>query len=107
MDKLRAITFFCRTVETKSFAAAAQRLAVTPSAMSKLIGLLERDLRFALFNRSTSHLSLTVEGAAYYERCRELLQDLEEAELAAVQGRTRPRSEHAIRYRTAVITFPP
>ena len=91
MDKLRAITFFCRTVEAKTFAAAAQTLAVTPSALSKLIGILEQDLKFALFNRSTRHLSLTVEGAAYYERCRQLLHDLEEAELAAVQGRTRPK----------------
>ena len=91
LDKLRAITFFCRTVEAKSFAAAAQSLVVTPSALSKLISALEQDLKFTLFNRSTRHLSLTVEGAAYYERCKQILQDLEEAELTALQGHARPR----------------
>ena len=91
MDKLRAITFFCRTVEAKSFAAAAQSLTVAPSALSKLIAALEQDVNFTLFNRSTRHLSLTVEGAAYYERCRQILQDLEEAEFAAVQGRGHPK----------------
>jgi LysR family transcriptional regulator, regulator for bpeEF and oprC len=91
LDKLRAITFFCRTVEAKSFAAAAQALVVTPSGLSKLIGALEQDLKFTLFNRSTRRLSLTAEGAAYYERCKQVLQDLEEAELTAVQGRAQPK----------------
>jgi len=91
VDKLRAITFFCSTVETKSFVAAAQLLDVTPSALSKLVGVLEKGLGFTLFNRSTRHLSLTIEGAAYYERCKQVLQDLEEAELAASQGRATPR----------------
>jgi LysR family transcriptional regulator for bpeEF and oprC len=91
MDKFRAITFFCRTVEAKSFVAAAQSLEVTPSALSKLIGAFECDLKFTLFNRSTRHLSLTVEGAAYYERCKKILQDLEEAEFEAVGGGAKPR----------------
>mgnify|MGYP003466238477 CR=1 FL=1 len=42
MDKLRAMMFFCRTVEAKSFAAAAQSLGVVPSALSKMISALER-----------------------------------------------------------------
>jgi LysR family transcriptional regulator for bpeEF and oprC len=71
--------------------AAAKLLDVTPSALSKLIASLEQDLGFTLFNRSTRHLSLTVEGSAYYERCKQVLQDLEQAELAALQGRTRPK----------------
>jgi LysR family transcriptional regulator for bpeEF and oprC len=91
VDKLRAIASFCRTVEATSFVAAAKLLDVTPSALSKLIGSLEQDLGFTLFNRSTRHLSLTVEGSGYYERCKQVLQDLEEAELAALQGRTRPK----------------
>lgn len=89
MDKLRAIGFFCRTVEVKSFAAAAQSLNVVPSALSKVIAALERDLGFKLLHRSTRRLALTDEGLAYYEHCRQLLQQLEEAELRAKQGRTR------------------
>ena len=71
--------------------AAAKLLDVTPSALSKLIGSLEQDLGFTLFNRSTRHLALTLEGSAYYERCKQVLQDLEEAELAALQGHARPK----------------
>src|SRR5712691_13308991 len=92
VDKWRAIASFCGTVEAKSFVAAARVLDVTPSALSKLIGSFEQDLKFTLFNRSTRHLSLTVEGAAYYERCKKILQDLEEAEFDAVAGGAKPRA---------------
>ena len=80
MDKLRAMTFFCRVVESRSLAAAAQALDVVPSALSKAISALERDLGFALLNRSTRGLSLTEEGALYYERCRQIIADVEAAE---------------------------
>jgi DNA-binding transcriptional LysR family regulator len=59
---------------------------VVPSALSKVIAALERDLRFALFHRSTRRLSLTDAGGAYYESCRLLLQGLEEAESLAQAG---------------------
>ena len=74
MDKLRAITLFCRTVEAKTFAAAAHACDVVPSALSKAIAALERDVGFKLLHRSTRKLSLTEEGSAYYEHCRQLLQ---------------------------------
>jgi len=91
MDKLRALTFFSRTVEAGSFAAAAQALDVVPSAVSKTIGTLERELGFTLFNRSTRKLSLTVEGEAYYTRCRQLFAELEEAEATARGGSVQPQ----------------
>ncbi len=53
MDKLRAMGFFCRTVEAKTFAAAAQSLDIVPSALSKAIAALEQDVGFRLLNRST------------------------------------------------------
>jgi LysR family transcriptional regulator, regulator for bpeEF and oprC len=80
MDKLRAMTFFCRTVEAKSFAAAAQSLGVVPSALSKVISALEQELGFSLLSRSTRRLSLTDEGALYHEQCRQILSDIEVAE---------------------------
>ena len=86
IDKLRAITFFCRTVEAKSFAAAARSLDVVPSGLSKVIAALESALRFLLFHRSTRRLSLTEAGREYYESCRVLLQGLEEAESGARAG---------------------
>jgi DNA-binding transcriptional LysR family regulator len=89
MDKLRAITFFCRTVESGSFAGAAQSLDVVPSALSKVIASLESALGFKLMHRSTRRLRLTEEGQAYYDQCRQLLLDLEEAEVRARRGGTR------------------
>jgi LysR family transcriptional regulator for bpeEF and oprC len=90
MDKLRALTFFSRTVEARSFTAAAQSLDVVPSALSKTIGALEREIGFTLFNRSTRKLSLTVEGEAYYTRCRQVLAELEDAEAMARGGSVQP-----------------
>ena len=89
MDKLRAIKFFCRAVETKSFTSAARTLDVPPSILSKTISSLEIELRFTLFNRSTRRLSLTEAGTAYYEYCRQLLFDMEEAETLARDGTVR------------------
>ena len=80
MDKLRAMQFFCRAVEAKTYAAAAESLDIVPSALSKAIAALERNVGFRLLNRSTRKLSLTDQGTAYYELCRQLLHDLDEAE---------------------------
>jgi DNA-binding transcriptional LysR family regulator len=90
MDKLRAIKFFCRVVEAKSFAAAANDLAVVPSVLSKTISALEREVKFRLFNRTTRRVSLTENGALYYDRCKRLVVDLEEAEVLTRDGVARP-----------------
>jgi LysR family transcriptional regulator for bpeEF and oprC len=83
MDKLRALRFFCRVVERGSFAAAAHALDVVPSALSKTIAALEREVGVTLFHRSTRKLSLTVEGEAYYTRCRHALAELDDAQADA------------------------
>ena len=90
MDKLRAMKFFCRAVETKSFTAAALSLDVPQSVLSKGIGALEAELRITLFNRSTRRLSLTEAGAAYYDCSRRIMLDVEEAETLARQGAVQP-----------------
>lgn len=86
MDKLRAVKFFCRVAETRSFVAAAHDLDVVPSVLSKTIATLESEIKFRLFNRSTRRVSLTEQGAHYYERCKHLIVELEEAELNTRQG---------------------
>ncbi len=108
MDKLRALTFFSRAVETGSFAAAAQTLDVVPSALSKTITALERDLGFTLFNRSTRKLALTVEGDAYYTRCRQALAELEDAEAMARGGGAQPQGTLRIGMHPALrsVVFP-
>jgi len=80
MDKLRALKFFCRVAETKSFAAAAYELDVVPSVLSKQIAALETDLQFKLFNRTTRRVALTEHGTRYYDHSKRLLNDLDEAE---------------------------
>src|SRR5439155_23260788 len=65
MDKLRALRFFCRVAETKSFAAAAYELDIVPSVLSKTIAALEEDVHFKVFNRTTRRVSLTEQGTRY------------------------------------------
>lgn len=90
MDKLRAIKFFCSVAEAKSFVAAAHNLDVRPSVLSKVIASLERDVDFRLFNRTTRRVSLTENGAHYYDRCKRLVADLEQAEVLTRDADARP-----------------
>ena len=83
--------FFCRVTEAKSFSTAAVSLDVVPSALSKAIAALEQELGFALLNRSTRGLSLTQDGATYYERCRQIMLDIDEAESTGRGGVARAR----------------
>lgn len=90
MDKLRAIKFFCGVAEAKSFVAAAHNLDVRPSVLSKVIATLERDIDFRLFNRTTRRVSLTENGAHYYDRCKRIIADLEQAEVLTRDAHARP-----------------
>ena len=88
MDKLALMEIFVRIVETGSFSAVAREMAMSQPTVSKQIGALERDLKTRLLNRTTRSLSLTEAGAAYYERCRKIIDQVQAAEtsLGAVQG---------------------
>lgn len=77
---------FARVVEHGGFSAAARSLRMTPSAVSKLVGRLEARLGARLVSRSTRRLVLTAEGAAFHERCRQVLADIDEAEREAAAG---------------------
>ncbi|HEX5127608.1 MAG TPA: LysR family transcriptional regulator [Rhodocyclaceae bacterium] len=80
MDRFEAMTIFCKVVDLGSFAAAAERLDISTSAVSRGVAQLEALLNARLLNRTTRRISLTEDGRAYYERCLQLLADLEEAE---------------------------
>jgi len=77
---------FLTVAETGSFSAAARKLALTPSAVSKVIGRLEDRLGVALFVRSTRTIQMTPEGLIYLERVRPILADIEDAERAVASG---------------------
>lgn len=77
---------FVQVVELGGFSHAARHLGMTQSAVSKLISRLETRLGARLFNRSTRRLDLTAEGCVFYERAREILSSIDEAERQAGLG---------------------
>ena len=70
---------FERVAERGSFAAAAEDVGLSPSAVSKLILRLEQRLGVRLINRTTRRLALTAEGRTYLNRSREILAAIEAA----------------------------
>lgn len=78
-DRTQELVAFVRAVEAASFSGAARTLGATPSAISKRITRIESRLGARLFHRSTRSLTLTQEGAAYYDRVAPLLRALDEA----------------------------
>jgi DNA-binding transcriptional LysR family regulator len=77
------MTVFVRAVEAESFSGAARRLGIAKSVVSRRIASLEDRLETSLFHRTTRRLSLTETGHAYYERVRNILADVVEAEEVA------------------------
>jgi DNA-binding transcriptional LysR family regulator len=90
-ERLKGIDVFVCVADMGSFAAAAARLSLTSSAVSKGIARLESRLKTRLFHRTTRRLSLTDAGAAFYRTCTGVLAELEEAELALSLETTEPR----------------
>jgi len=80
VNRFAEMAVFVRIIELGGFSAAARDCDMTPSAVSKLIGRLERRLGVRLIQRSTRRLQLTAEGCAFYESSRALLTQLVDAE---------------------------
>ncbi len=79
MQSLRGILNFTRTAELGSFAKAAQELGISAVAVSQNISRLEQALGVRLLARSTRALTLTPEGLAFLEQCKEPLAQLQTA----------------------------
>jgi DNA-binding transcriptional LysR family regulator len=79
MDRLEALKVFIAVADKASFAEAARSLRISPTAATRAIAALEDSLGVALLRRTTRSVGLTVEGAAYLERCRHALDELDEA----------------------------
>src|SRR6187455_1665033 len=71
---------FVRVIERGSFAAAAEDLGITPSALSKLVTRIEDRLGVSLLTRTTRRLALTAEGEVFVARSRDILASTEAAE---------------------------
>jgi LysR family transcriptional regulator, regulator for bpeEF and oprC len=95
MKNLDTLVVFVQVAESQNFSKAAEWLGMTPSGISKAISRLEDDLRVKLLNRTTRVVKLTDEGQMFFERCRAILHDVEDAEgalasaIAAPSGRLR------------------
>ncbi|WP_109480190.1 LysR family transcriptional regulator [Paraburkholderia sp. C35] len=91
MDKFQAMQAFIRVVESGTFTKAAQMLDLPKTAVSRLIASLEIELGTKLLNRTTRRVSMTPDGAAYYERALQLMGDLEELEGSMSHAKRNPR----------------
>jgi len=85
MHKFDDMRAFVAVVEAGSFTAAADRLDMAKSAVSRRISSLEARLGVQLLQRTTRQLNLTDTGRSFYERCARILADLDEAEAAIHQ----------------------
>ena len=91
MEDLERMAIFARVVEAKSFSAAARRLNLSKSLVSKQVTQLEKSVGARLLNRTTRALSLTDAGAVFYEHCSRVVEELEEARLAVGRLHAEPR----------------
>jgi DNA-binding transcriptional LysR family regulator len=89
-ERLDGIEVFVAVVEAGNFAAAADKLKLTRSAVGKSVARLEARLDTRLFHRTTRSHSLTQQGQCYYERCRRALDELTAAGEELEAGRQEP-----------------
>jgi DNA-binding transcriptional LysR family regulator len=104
MDRMTSMATFVKVVESGGFSAAARALGISPSMVTTHVRALEERLAVRLLNRSTRKVSLTEAGHAYYERCLQILTDVEEAERIAEALQSTPRG--TLRLNTSV-AIPP
>ncbi|MGY3546629.1 DNA-binding transcriptional LysR family regulator [Bradyrhizobium sp. USDA 4472] len=91
MDTLISMRVFCLVAELKSFAAAAERLRISPAMASKHVMQLEKRLGTRLLNRTSRRVSLSESGTLYFEQTRQMLDSLDEVEAAVSKATVVPR----------------
>jgi LysR family transcriptional regulator for bpeEF and oprC len=90
-DQLAAMRAFARVVEAGTFTRAADSLGIPKATLTKLIQMLEAHLRTRLLNRTTRRVTVTADGAAYYERAVLLLADLDELDGTMATSQAMPK----------------
>lgn len=91
MDRATSMLSFVKVVDNHGFAAAARQLGVSPSVVTTQVKALEDRIGVRLLNRSTRSVSLTEAGRAYYERCTQILAEMDQADEAAQMLQSKPR----------------
>ena len=91
MDKFEALRAFTQVVTHRSFSGAAKKLGLSRSTLSKAVAQLEKNLGVQLLQRTTRVVSPTENGLTFYERCLEILANLQEAEAELSAWQNEPR----------------
>jgi LysR family transcriptional regulator for bpeEF and oprC len=90
INKLLAMEVFIQVVDTGGFTRAAENMKMPKATVTTLIQSLEASLAVKLLNRTTRHVSVTADGAAFYDRCLRILADVRDAEDSVSNNRLRP-----------------
>jgi DNA-binding transcriptional LysR family regulator len=102
MDRLASMSILVAAVEAGSLSAAARRLRMPLTTVSRKVSDLEAHLKTRLLNRSSRQLTLTEAGRSYVDACKRILEEVREAERAVTGEYGAPRGELMI---TAPIVF--
>lgn len=105
MESVESVRVFLAVARLSGFSAAALELGISKAACSKHVARLEGDLGVRLLNRSTRSVSVTEAGAAYRDRMREILAEIEETESAIAQLNTEPRGHLRVMAPTSYGSF--
>jgi DNA-binding transcriptional LysR family regulator len=105
MDRVASMTAFVKVVDCRGFSPAAQRLNLSPTMVTNHVRALEERLGARLLNRTTRKVSLTDVGRIYYERCQQILSEIDEADRIAVAQQTVPRGVLRLNASTAIAPF--
>src|ERR1700737_2104025 len=105
MDRLTSLEVFSRVVETGGFSAAARKLKMSTTMVSNHVQALEERLGVRLLQRTTRKVNLTEIGKAYYDRCVQILADIEQADDIAGALQSTPRGTLRIYTATHIVPF--
>ena len=105
MDRLTSLTTFVQVVDSGGFSAAGRRLKMSTTMVSNHVQALEDRLGARLLNRTTRKVSLTEVGKAYYDRCTQILSDLQQADEFAGALQSTPRGTLRIYTATHIVPF--
>src|ERR1700733_8399419 len=89
-DRFEVMQAFIAVCDTQGFSAAARKLRMSPSVVTRLVAGLEIRLGVRLLQRTTRSVRLTEAGLRYLDRARRIVAEVEEAELAAQEERDEP-----------------
>jgi LysR family transcriptional regulator for bpeEF and oprC len=102
MDQIQSIRVFARVVEAGTFTKAAESLDLPKGTVTKMVQQVEARLKVKLLNRTTRRVTVTPDGAAYYERTSRLLNDLDDIEASMTNAQAKPSGRLRVDVGTSV-----